>query len=300
MEELKAYYMAQAESQPDPSIKIQLDPAPVKKKMKPVFRVILAAAVIALLTATALATNSQWLVRMPKWVAGETEEDGSWVEVEADIIPFSAKFRAYIDAGNLVGEEWWYDGTHYYSESGFINELQSIDAVSDFLGVQFANNPLIPTDCVESVSVFYKPAEDRATVTMSLEFTYGIESVEGSTTLLKKGLGVSIINFMLINDVIDEHSTFGHGYSLADGSPREFEEEYYTSPVNDIEALLLITPMNSSAIAHFSLNGITYVLETGPEFMDRNSMIYADYILGRGEPIDYVGILKEIIDAYHP
>ena len=300
MEELKAYYTAQAESQPDPSIKIQLDPAPVKKKMKTVFRVIVAAAVIALLTATALATGSQWLVRTPKWVAGETEEDGNWVEVETDIIPFSAKFRAYIDAGNLVGEEWWHDGIQYYSESGIINELQSIDAVSDFFGVQFAYNPLIPTDCVESVRVLYKPAEDSATVTMSLEFTYDIEGVEGSAALLNKGLGVSVFNFMIINDVIEEPTTFGHGYSLADGSAREFEEEYYTSPVSDIEALLLITPMNSSAIAHFSLNGITYMLETGPEFMDRNSKLYADYILGRGEPIDYVGIIKEIIDAYHP
>jgi len=297
MEELKAYYITQAESQPDPSIKIQLDPAPVKKKMKVVFRIIIAAAVIALLTATALASGSQWLVRTPKWVAGETEEDGSWAEVESDITPFSAELRAYIDSGKLEHEELW-EGA--YSVSGNIYELQSLDAVYDFLGIQFTHNPLIPVDCVQSVHVWYRAAVDTATVTMYSVFTYDAEDIESPDTLLKKGIGVGILNTMWINDVTNELVSMGFGYLMADGSYMEYTEEYYTSPVNDIEALLLVASLDSSAEAHFSLNGVTYNLKCGPEFMDLKSEVYKDYLLGRGEPVDFVGILKEIIDAYHP
>jgi hypothetical protein len=284
MEKLKSFYTMQAESQPEPTINITFEPLAEKTRLNPVYRVVLAAAVVVLLTGTALAASSGLLMRIPEWIGGLSIDGSKTAVVEGYSLPFSDEFRAYIDAGDWMREDSW-DGENSYLTFAEDLELTSLASVSEFFNVQIAQNSLIPIENndVYKVLVGYDPIFHTARI-----FVF-------SNSILNGDKSVSVTHRFGVSDDVDEIINFSSAY-YDHLITEEVMEYYYTSPVNGIEALMLpYSPRLARAV--FSLDNIIYELHIEAGIMQLNDN--TPYNLDIGVAIDAVELLKEIIDSYH-
>ena len=289
MEKLKSYYINEAEKQPDPTIKITFEQVSEKRRLNIVRRTILLAAVIALLTASALAVGTQLFSRAPEWFSSEEfsgEEEGNIAQIEINATPFSTEFRAYIDADDWMREDSW-DGQ--FSSYTFDENLEfsSMVAVSEFFNVNIARNSLMPDSSNEiyKTLVAYDPIFDNAHITVF------------SNSKLENNRLVSInLDFHIDNE---QNEPFNISYGFYDRygfGVEEGAEQYYISPVNGIEALLLPISLNS-AQAIFALDNIVYTLS-----IHRGIMLVGDdtvYNTDIHTTESTIEVLKEIIDAFH-
>ena len=284
MEKLKSYYLMQAESQPEPIINITFEPLPEKTRLSPAYRAVLIAAVIILLTGTALAANTGWLMRIPEWIGGLTVDGSKVAVVEGYALPFSDEFRAYIDAGDWMREDSW-DGENSFLTFAEDLDLTSLASVSEFFNIQIAQNSLMPTksDDVYKVLVGYDPIFHTARI-----------SVFSNSTLNGDRL-VSVFHRFRVSDDVDEIINFSSGY-YDHLITEEVMEYYYISLINGIEALILpYSPRLARAM--FSLDNIIYELHVETGIMQLNDDTL--YNLDIGVAIDAAELLKEIIDSYH-
>ena len=158
----------------------------------------------------------------------------------------------------------------------------TLDEAAEFFGVTFAKNPLVPEWANEqrAASIWYKPNTGDVLVTL---FALDYYSYNDKTISID-------YSFRLTYNEGSGNVSFGVHYLSSpddDGSDLDVDFEYYTSPVNGIEALLLnpfdnlfegnpgLTPY-SVFVAQFSLNNIFYDISGDFSF----------------------DILKEIIDAF--
>ena len=288
MEVLKDYYTAQAESQPDSAIYFRDIPVNIKPRMKFIRIAILAAAFTILLSATVLAASTQWFTRKPTWgnIQGYDDNTLGIAEVEGNSFPFSDDFRAYIDAGDWLREDSW-DGKNSLYTFAEIYDLKSLSSVSDFFGVRFAYNALIPqeTENVNVVWVAYDPIYDNAILRAFFN------------AALDNGWLVGAHYDFFVDDAPDAVRDFSYGYdNISDG---EVDDYYYISPNNGIEALILpISP--SQAIAVFSLDNVTYTLDIGAYTLlsDEVSGETREYNADIGKTVNADEALKAVIDAY--
>ena len=289
MEKLKSYYTSEANSQPNPSINISFEPISEKRRLRPVRRGVLFAAVVTLLTASALAAGTQLFSRMPGWFSSEElhgEEGGNIAQTEVFAHPFSIEFRAYIDADNWMREDSW-DGQFSYTTIAENLEISSMSAVSGFFNLDIAQNSLMPevSNDIYNIRVAYDPIYDNANVTVF------------SNSKLENDRLVSIyLDFRIDNDqsipFITSHGFYDrYGFGVEEGA-----EQYYISPVNGIEALLLPFSPNS-AEATFVINNIIYTLSIhGGSKLIGDDTIHNPDINTTEKAIE---VLKAIIDAYH-
>ena len=299
MEKLKSYYTNEAEKQPDPSIKITFEQVSEKRRLNIVRRTILLAAVIAILTASALAVGTQLFSRAPEWFSIEEligeeligeepigEEEGNIAQIEINAPPFSADFRAYIDADDWMREDSW-DGQ--FSSYTFAENLEfsSMAAVSEFFNINIARNSLMPDASIEiyKTLVAYDPIFDNARITVF------------SNAIFENNRLVSInLDFHIDNEQSEPFSMSYGFYNRYGFGVEEGTEQYYISLVNGIEALLLPISLNS-AQAIFALDNIVYTLS-----IHRGIMMVGDDTVYNSDihtTESAIEVLKEIIDAFH-
>ena len=302
MEKLKTYYNLEAKSQPEPSISIAFKTV-AKRRMKPKQRTILLTAVIILIMASTLAAGAKLLSLMPRWYRSEElngeeqygeeqygeelygEEGGNVAQVDVYSHPFSADFRAYIDANDMTKKDNW-DGQVSYNTITEDLEFDSMLELADYFDVNIASNSLIPE---ESVRIFvtrvaYSARNDYAHITifsrskldnqrlLSFNFDFRIDDEPGKSFQMNHGFYEQ------------------YGFGVEDGA-----EQYYTSPINDIEALLLPLSPNA-AQAMFVMENILYTVYIGGwSGLVDDDIIYNQDI---GTTEDAIEILKEFINAY--
>jgi hypothetical protein len=289
MEKLKSYYKHEAELQPNPSIKMTFEPVSGKRRLNLVRRTFLVAAVVTLLTASLMAAGALLLSTMPSWFSSEElfgKEGGNIAQIEAYAHPFSIEFRAYIDADDWMREDSW-DGEFSYYTIAEDLVFPSMAAASEFFSVIFAQNPLTPDVSIDiyKTIVAYDPILDNANITIF------------SNTRNENDRLISInLSFRIDNEPSEPFNMSfvfydGYGFGVEEGA-----EQYYISPVNGFEALLLPFSPNS-AQAIFALNNVLYTLS-----IDGGSMVIGDDTIHNPDintTDKAIAALKEIIDAYH-
>jgi len=296
MKELKEYYTAQTETQPDPSLTVSIALLPKREKSRPIRRAILIAATIAILTTTAFAVSPGLREAFLNTGRVFPSDDGITVEtVIWERLPISETLRLYLETHDCEQEVFYgLDGsesvaiTMYYCTQGF----ESYSEVAGFFGIDILHSPLL----TESITRSYRNEVAKIGASMSY---YGLNP--------EQSIHVNVNSEYLYGDYESNIITLSADFNLWDQSviqdgewnpkeqpsilhyqPDAVNHETYTSPVNGIEAVIGIININNSAfsraIAVFTVSNIQYSVMAG--------LFSSDY--STAQTID---VLKEIIDS---
>ena len=142
LSELKTYYQAQAETQPEPALCVA--PGPARRKRHPVRAAILIAAAFVLIAGAALAASGAF--GQIFW-----SNDAQTFQTAVAPHPVSAQLRDYMGKNT---PESGSDGAHVYRLT-----FDSLDDFANFFGVTLRSNANVDLANI-SVTVLYYPAED--------------------------------------------------------------------------------------------------------------------------------------------
>ena len=267
MNELKAYYKTQIETQPESSLTVRLTREAENRRPRIVKRIALIAATVAILTTTVIAASPE--VREAIWNTGRVYSGGEkGIMVDVEVLPVSEKLAAYINENEwneIIRHGWdgqkrveWF--TKFYSFN-----FESYNEAADFFGIDILQSPMIKDESAReymdtslirsdiSYNVYSPEDKDEVFfVSLDREYQYGTYETDR--------LGLSI-SFILEDESSESSGIKNRVPDVWYYQPDSEEYETYVSSVNGIEAMVGVIDNDDSfpkAFAVFTVNSVRY------------------------------------------